>query len=74
MHFDKASNTRMESKMLVLSRKKDQTIVFQTSEGNIEFTIVKIENNRVRVGINAPPNIPILRSELLQKEEITPTN
>jgi carbon storage regulator len=74
MHFDKASNTRMESKMLVLSRKKDQTIVFQTSEGKIEFTIVKIENNRVRVGINAPPNIPILRSELLQKEEITPTN
>lgn len=60
--------------MLVLSRKKDQTIVFQTSDGNIELTIVKIENNRVRVGINAPPNIPILRSELLQKEDVTPTN
>lgn len=56
--------------MLVLSRKKDETILIKTPEGeNIKITVVKIEgsngyNGRVRIGIDAPQKITVLRSEL----------
>lgn len=56
--------------MLVLSRKKDETILIKTPGGeNIKVTIVKIEgnggyNSRVRVGIDAPQKVTVLRSEL----------
>lgn len=52
--------------MLVLSRKKDETIVFKIpGQEDIEVTIVRIDNhNRVRLGIEAPKNVVVLRSEL----------
>ncbi len=48
--------------MLVLSRKKDQTIVIGE---NIELTIIEIQGDQVRIGINAPKNVSIYRKELL---------
>ncbi|QEH32755.1 Carbon storage regulator [Aquisphaera giovannonii] len=49
--------------MLVLSRKPLQTIMI----GNdIKITIVKVERNQVRIGIEAPRNVSILRSELAE--------
>ena len=56
--------------MLVLSRKKDETIILKTSNGEvIQITIVKIDNkNKVRIGIDAPREISVVRSELLAKE------
>jgi carbon storage regulator len=47
--------------MLVLSRKPSQQI---TIGSDILITVVRIERNQVRIGIQAPPGIPILRSEL----------
>lgn len=47
--------------MLVLSRKKDQAIVIGD---NIELTIIEIQGDQVRLGINAPKNVSILRKEL----------
>ncbi|QNU67110.1 carbon storage regulator CsrA [Ruminiclostridium herbifermentans] len=47
--------------MLVLSRKKDQTIMLGD---NIEITIIEIQGDQVRIGINAPKNVPIYRKEL----------
>lgn len=47
--------------MLVLSRKKDQTIVIGD---NIELTIIDIQGDQVRLGINAPKNISIYRKEI----------
>lgn len=47
--------------MLVLSRKLNESIVV---DGNIKITIVGIRGNHVRVGIEAPGSIPIIRSEL----------
>jgi carbon storage regulator len=47
--------------MLVLSRKVDQTIVIQ---GNITIKILEINGDRVKIGIDAPRNVVILRQEL----------
>lgn len=47
--------------MLVLSRKKDQSIVINE---NIEITVLEIQGDQVRIGINAPKNVPVYRKEL----------
>lgn len=51
--------------MLVLTRKLRETIVIDTEQGPIVIEIIKLNSNRVRVGIDAPKNFPISRSELL---------
>ena len=53
--------------MLVLSRKKDEQIIVQVPglEEPITLTIVRIDNrNKVRIGIEAPKIVTVLRSEL----------
>ncbi|NLW22608.1 MAG: carbon storage regulator CsrA [Tissierellia bacterium] len=47
--------------MLILSRKKDESIII---DGNIEVKILEIEDGKVRIGIEAPKNIDIFRKEL----------
>ena len=47
--------------MLVLSRKRNQTIVI---DNQIEIEVLKIKGNTVRLGIKAPSNIKVLRGEL----------
>lgn len=54
--------------MLILSRKKDESVII---DDNIEITIIGIENGRVRIGIDAPNHIEILRKELyIEAEDI----
>ena len=50
--------------MLVLSRKKGQTIRIGD---DIEITIVATANDQVKIGINAPKNIEILRQEVFEE-------
>lgn len=53
--------------MLVLTRNQGQSIVIQTSNGEIEITIANVaKNGQVRVAIAAPDNVDIWRSELLE--------
>lgn len=47
--------------MLVLSRKKNESIVI---DGKIKIEVLRIKGNTVRLGIKAPDNIKILRGEL----------
>jgi carbon storage regulator len=47
--------------MLVLSRKLNEKIVI---DGGIVVTIVKIDRNQVRVGIEAPPDVRVFREEI----------
>ena len=49
--------------MLVLSRQVDESIVVN---GNIIITVLAIEGDRIKIGIDAPRDIPIFRQELLQ--------
>jgi carbon storage regulator len=55
--------------VLVLSRKVDQTIVIQD---NITIKILEINGDRVKLGINAPRDVVILREEL--REEVHQEN
>lgn len=47
--------------MLVLSRKKNESIVVDDS---IVITVVEIRGDKVRLGIEAPREVPIHRSEV----------
>lgn len=53
--------------MLVLSRKKDETIILKgPNMEDIRITVVRIDNrNKVRIGIEAEKDITVLRSELV---------
>jgi len=55
--------SKKELKMLVLSRRIDENIVI----GNdIRVYIVDIKGDTVKLGIEAPNNIPVHRSEVFQ--------
>ncbi|MEA1918729.1 MAG: carbon storage regulator CsrA [Campylobacterota bacterium] len=55
--------------MLILSRKSDESIVINE---NITVKIVAIEKGVVKIGIDAPSEVSILRSELT--EAVTHSN
>lgn len=55
--------------MLVLSRKPGETIKIGD---DIEIRILEVKGDTIRVGINAPKTVDILRGELVQS--ITETN
>jgi carbon storage regulator len=48
--------------MLVLSRRKDESIVLP--DLGITIEVIRIKGNKVRLGIKAPDSVRILRSEL----------
>ena len=52
--------------MLVLSRKPLQSIMIGS---DIKITVVKVDRNQVRIGIEAPPDVTILRDELVGVSE-----
>ncbi len=55
--------------MLVLSRKQGQKVVI--GDG-ITVTVVSIQGNRVRIGIEAPDHVAIFRAELVGDAEHRP--
>ena len=53
--------------MLVLTRKAGERIVVKSEE--LTITILRIDGNRCRVGVEAPKGVQILRGELVDKEQ-----
>ncbi|MHA0856224.1 carbon storage regulator CsrA [Paenibacillus sp. CMAA1364] len=49
--------------MLVLSRKKGETVVIQN---DIEVTVLSVEADTVKLGISAPKSIDIYRKEIFE--------
>ena len=47
--------------MLVLTRKRDQSIIINE---NIEITVLDVQGDQVRLGINAPRDVSIHRKEV----------
>ncbi|MBE7498728.1 MAG: carbon storage regulator CsrA [Verrucomicrobiales bacterium] len=55
--------------MLILSRKLNESIVI---DGRITVKVLRVEGEVVKLGIAAPPNVPVHRQELY--EEIQRSN
>ena len=54
--------------MLALTRKKGESLVINN---NIEITVLEIRGDQIKIGIQAPKNVPIYRKEVylqIQKE------
>ena len=58
--------------MLVLSRKVDQKIVIPSLDATIQ--ILAIRGNTVRIGIQAPADVTILRAELVEGDPVEPVS
>lgn len=52
--------------MLVISRKTSESIMIGD---NIEIIISEISSDKVKLAVNAPKEIPILRKELIELKE-----
>ena len=50
--------------LLVLSRRRDQTLVIGD---NVEVTVLEIKGGQVRLGINAPKAVAVHRGEIHAK-------
>jgi carbon storage regulator len=53
--------------MLILSRRIDESILIGD---DIEVVVLEIRGNQVRLGVEAPAEITVLRDELLEDEGI----
>lgn len=65
--------------MLILTRKPSETITIgNKGEIQITITIISINGGQVRLGVEAPKDIPVNRSELWERikeaEKNTPPN
>ena len=47
--------------MLALTRKKGEALVINN---NIEFTVLEIRGDQIKIGISAPKDVPIYRKEV----------
>jgi carbon storage regulator len=52
--------------MLVLSRRVGEEIVIN---GNIRVAVVAVKGDRIRIGIDAPKNVEVDRSEVFARRE-----
>ena len=50
--------------MLVLTRRANESIILETSDGPIEVKLTAIDGAQVRIGIRAPKSVGIVRGEL----------
>lgn len=48
--------------MLVLTRHRDERIIIDG--GRIVLTVIEIHGGKVRLGIEAPPDVPVHREEV----------
>ena len=47
--------------MLVLSRKPKESIVIN---GNVTVSVLRVDSENVRIGIEAPMEVPVMRQEI----------
>lgn len=52
--------------MLIISRKIGESLII---DNEIEIFILDIKNDKIRIGIEAPKNVKILRKELFETEK-----
>jgi len=57
--------------MLILTRRANERIHIGD---NVVLVVLGIENNRVKLGIDAPPEVSILREEIVGDQSKAPKN
>ena len=57
----------MVSRMLALSRKKDEAIIIND---DIEITVIEVKGDQVKLGISAPKSVPIYRKEVYAQIQV----
>ena len=53
--------------MLVLSRQRDESIMIGD---NVTVTVLGVNGNQVRIGVNAPKNIVVDREEVAERKRL----
>jgi carbon storage regulator len=53
-----------ENGMLILTRRVNETVMIGDE---ITVTVLSINNNQVRLGVNAPRHVPVHREEIYEK-------
>ena len=54
--------------MLVLRRKTNESIILNNV---IKVTVLSVEGDRVKIGISAPPDVIVVREELLDEHRFS---
>lgn len=57
--------------MLVLTRRKEQCVTLGEGGDTIQIKVLEIRGNSVRLGIEAPEHVTIVRTEKLQSNQET---
>ncbi len=56
--------------MLVLSRKRQQVVVIELPDDRkVTLVVIDIRGDKVRLGIDAPLDINVVRQELLERDQ-----
>jgi carbon storage regulator len=50
--------------MLILSRKRNERIILHLPDQTIAIVVVAVQGNKVRLGVEAPRDVTVLREEL----------
>jgi carbon storage regulator len=50
--------------VLALSRKKGEALIINN---NIEITVLDVKGDQVKIGINAPKEVPVYRNEVYEQ-------
>jgi carbon storage regulator len=61
--YSRPGENKKEWMMLVLSRKKNESIIIND---NITIVVVEIRGDKVRLGIEAPKEVPVHRNEVYE--------
>jgi carbon storage regulator len=72
VYFEILAKELKRKSMLVLSRNMNESIMI---DDDVEIVIVKVQGNKVRLGIKAPRNIAVNRKEIylrIQEEKKSP--
>jgi carbon storage regulator CsrA len=62
-----AIGTNTEEFMLVLTRKLNEQIVIKVGEQTIVVRVVEVGHDRIRLGVIAPPEVPVHREEVARR-------
>jgi len=55
--------------MLVVERKRSQSIVIDLNGARVEVALLSIGGSRVKIGVQADRDVIVLRKELLDRQE-----